>query len=88
MTGPLHCSYETPDEPSNEESTPTAKSSATHLPPIPSLVIKATAVASIGGILFGYDLGVISSDAMTSEPNQEEMNSTVTCHRRIQRCTS
>eukprot|EP00542_Grammatophora_oceanica_P001587 CAMPEP_0194059118 /NCGR_PEP_ID=MMETSP0009_2-20130614/68168_1 /TAXON_ID=210454 /ORGANISM="Grammatophora oceanica, Strain CCMP 410" /LENGTH=30 /DNA_ID= /DNA_START= /DNA_END= /DNA_ORIENTATION= len=28
--------------------------------PIPWFIIKATAVASIGGILFGYDLGVIS----------------------------
>mmetsp|Transcript_14928 Transcript_14928/g.21116 ORF Transcript_14928/g.21116 Transcript_14928/m.21116 type:complete len:596 (-) Transcript_14928:178-1965(-) len=28
---------------------------------IPSIVIKATAIASLGGILFGYDLGVISS---------------------------
>jgi len=60
MSGPFDCSYETYDEPSNKKST-TTESSATHLPQIPNLVIKATAVASIGGILFGYDLGVISS---------------------------
>uniref|UniRef100_A0A7S2UKA0 Hexose transporter 1 n=1 Tax=Attheya septentrionalis TaxID=420275 RepID=A0A7S2UKA0_9STRA len=29
-------------------------------PPIPLFVIKSTAIASLGGILFGYDMGVIS----------------------------
>eukprot|EP00521_Asterionellopsis_glacialis_P014695 CAMPEP_0195297076 /NCGR_PEP_ID=MMETSP0707-20130614/20774_1 /TAXON_ID=33640 /ORGANISM="Asterionellopsis glacialis, Strain CCMP134" /LENGTH=623 /DNA_ID=CAMNT_0040358771 /DNA_START=42 /DNA_END=1913 /DNA_ORIENTATION=+ len=72
MTDPLHCSYETYDEPSNEKST-TTESSATHLSRIPTLIIKATAVASIGGILFGYDLGVISS-ALPQLTAEFEMN--------------
>ena len=42
-------------------STYSTMSNPTNNEPIPPFVIKATIAASIGGILFGYDMGVIST---------------------------
>lgn len=51
------------DSPSSlNEHSPLTRSTASMIPStsIPPFVIRATAIASLGGILFGYDMGVIS----------------------------